>query len=215
MAANRENDRLWRISSNHWNDRGELIRQIEVKSDTKVESTIISFDKSVQPTTIFDFTKYSIAKLWQSPFDHSIVFASVDREIRGWNVHTGAEAFRWTSTEFGNIIEVLADGTILREGEDKSWTLWSWGLERRIGVLTHDGAINCVALHPSGDRIATGGDDGKVIVWHLHSAEPLLTLDHGRTPVVSLAFSSNGRNLVAADKLGNVRKWTSSDPEHE
>src|SRR4051812_14659843 len=29
----------------------------------------------------------------------------------------------------------------------------------------HDGAILCAAVHPSGDGIVTGGDDGRVI-WH-------------------------------------------------
>ena len=50
----------------------------------------------------------------------------------------------------------------------------------------HDGAILCAALHPSGDGIVTGGDDGRV-VWHRRGEAGLL------------ANSANGQWVDAID----------------
>ena len=50
----------------------------------------------------------------------------------------------------------------------------------------HDGAILCAAVHPSGDGIVTGGDDGRV-VWHRRGEAGLL------------ANSANGQWVDAID----------------
>lgn len=53
----------------------------------------------------------------------------------------------------------LGDGVVRFEGGEFS--------------AAHDGAVLCAAVHPSGDGIVTGGDDGRVI-WHRRGEAGLL-----------------------------------------
>ena len=45
--------------------------------------------------------------------------------------------------------------------------------EDRTRVEAHDGAVLCACVHPSGDGIVTGGDDGKV-VWTRRDEEAVV-----------------------------------------
>ena len=70
--------------------------------------------------------------------------------------------------------------------------------------IAHDGAILCACVHPSGEGIVTGGDDGRVI-WHRKSEAGLLATAKGWIDAIDasaesglIAFSS-GRTLSVID----------------
>lgn len=60
--------------------------------------------------------------------------------------------------------------------------------------IVHDGAILCAALHPSGEGVVTGGDDGRVI-WSRKDEAGVLATAKGQW-VDSIATSSE-TNLIA------------------
>ena len=70
----------------------------------------------------------------------------------------------------------------------------------------HDGAILCAAVHPSGDGIVTGGDDGRV-VWHRRGEAGLLaSAANGQwvdaidcAPDTGLIAFSAGKTLTVID----------------
>lgn len=64
---------------------------------------------------------------------------------------------------------------------------------RRIDV--HDGAILCAVLHPSGDGIVTGGDDGKVV--HVRRTEAPVTLATSRGQWIDAIDASAESGLIA------------------
>lgn len=69
----------------------------------------------------------------------------------------------------------------------------------------HDGAILCAAVHPSGEGVVTGGDDGKV-VWSREGEAVLLATAKGQwidsiaaSPASGLIAFSAGRTLSVID----------------
>ena len=59
----------------------------------------------------------------------------------------------------------------------------------------HDGAVLCAALHPSGEGVVTGGDDGRVIWSRKQEAGVLATSERGQW--VDSIDASMGTNLIA------------------
>jgi WD40 repeat protein len=73
-------------------------------------------------------------------------------------------------------------------------------------ILAHKGAVRAVAVSPSGDLLASAGDDGSIRLWEILSHKNLTTLTHG-SPVLSIAFSNNGRLLALGGKDGTIKVW--------
>src|SRR5690349_17815272 len=61
-------------------------------------------------------------------------------------------------------------------------------------IEAHDGAVLCAALHPSGDGIVTGGDDGRV-VWSKPSGAAEIAQIKGRW--IDCVAASKESGLIA------------------
>jgi WD40 repeat protein/serine/threonine protein kinase len=76
------------------------------------------------------------------------------------------------------------------------------------------GAVTCIALSPTGDRLATGGHEGVVRVWNTSdwSSTGIAVRVHeqGQTEVQSIAFSPDGTILASASSRGVLRLWDSA-----
>lgn len=78
--------------------------------------------------------------------------------------------------------------------------------------------INAVAFRPDGEWLALGGDDGTVRLWDVEYGEELTILDPQNDitqtrlgdvegPVLSIAFSPDGKRLASGGKGGLVWQW--------
>jgi WD40 repeat protein len=62
-----------------------------------------------------------------------------------------------------------------------------------------------VAFSPDGQRVLTGSNDGKVIVWDAASGESLLTLGRrGDRWIHAAAFSPDGLNIAIGSYEGKI-----------
>jgi len=77
---------------------------------------------------------------------------------------------------------------------------------RRAG---HENRVNVMAASSDGQRLATGGNDHKVIVWDAEKQSVLRTLDLG-VAVTKLVFNPQG-NWLAAGGSGKIIVWNVSD----
>jgi len=91
----------------------------------------------------------------------------------------------------GGAAFALGDGTVRFEGGEI--------------VQAHDGAALCAAVHPSGDGLVTGGDDGRV-VWSRASGAVELAVRSGKwidaldaSPASGLIAFAAGRELSVID----------------
>jgi len=91
----------------------------------------------------------------------------------------------------GRAVFALGDGSVRFEDGTK--------------VEAHDGAILCAALHPSGQGLLTGGDDGRLVWSHNHGAQEIAAVPAkwidavAASPESKLIAFSAGRELHIRD----------------
>ena len=78
-------------------------------------------------------------------------------------------------------------------------------------LLGHEAALNIADFSDDGKYLATGGDDGLVLLWKVDqiladNAEPVILNGH-RGKVVDLSFSEDGKWLVSASWDGAIGVW--------
>lgn len=72
-------------------------------------------------------------------------------------------------------------------------------------------AIRSVAFSPFGDSVASGGQDGTICLWNIHTGDARV-LHEGQRPVSSVTFSPNGVLLASASEgagsgEAGIRVW--------
>lgn len=102
-------------------------------------------------------------------------------EIRLWEVVTGNE--RLTIRCVGNGFSVAPNGRVLAAVDDKyRISLFATADGKELGVLgAHKDDVHAVSFSPDGRFVATGGEDGSIIVWNV------ATLASNSDPAVQLS----------------------------
>jgi len=104
----------------------------------------------------------------------------------------------------------LLDGSLVACGSDGGLKVLSPSLELVQTLVGHDGGVECVTVSPSGSHFASGGSDGKVMIWSEPGeggewARVQVLEDHTRG-IHAVCFSPNGKQLATGsfDKLINL-----------
>jgi len=71
----------------------------------------------------------------------------------------------------------------------------------------HTGPVAVVAYSPSGDRIASGGSDTRVLLWNTETGNESLRLAGHNREVTAFAFSADGRYLASGSQDKTIRLW--------
>jgi WD40 repeat protein/serine/threonine protein kinase len=99
---------------------------------------------------------------------------------------------------------------------DKEWRggAYLWNLDRPgtpQWLQGHDSLVCAIAFDPSGERIATGGKDGRLVLWQVDSGtEQWRAPAHGGD-IQDVAFSPEGTRLATAGRDGAFKLWDADD----
>lgn len=67
--------------------------------------------------------------------------------------------------------------------------------------------VATVAISPDGKQLATGGDDGKLILWDIEGAKAAATFGESAGPLLSVAYSADGARIAAGSTDGQIRVY--------
>ena len=129
--------------------------------------------------------------------------------------NTAQEAMQWHLPEDakarlgkGKIREIQysSDGAILVVATGIGIWLYDTTTYQEIGLLTaHTRTVECLAFSPDGNILASGGEDGTILLWHRNTgAQKVLT--KSTESVSNLTFSRDGKTL-ASGSGGTIRFW--------
>jgi WD40 repeat protein/serine/threonine protein kinase len=142
--------------------------------------------------------------------------AEAARDEAGYNLYVATLNLAQRDWESANVAHVrqLLDDWRPRQPGARDLRGWEWHYQDRLchsalRVLTgHEGEVRCVAFHPDGSLIATGGDDGTVRLWDTAGGEERHVF---RRPVgnraLCVAFSPDGSRLASGGDRGALLIW--------
>jgi len=143
--------------------------------------------------------------------NRQIVSGSRDNTIKLWNtlgqckytVHDECHS-EWVSCV--RFSPNTQNPIIVSAGWDKMIKVWNLtNCKLKTNHYGHTGYVNTVTVSPDGSLCASGGKDGKAMLWDLNEGKHLYTLDGGNI-INSLCFSPNRYWLCAATG-GSIKIW--------
>jgi WD40 repeat protein len=145
-----------------------------------------------------------------------LVTAGFDRTLRLWRGPEPRLVRSWRLTGNSAAVGIAPDASYVATGSADGVVrfrrhpgLRGPGTNAVQTFKAHAGRITAMALGPSG-LLASAGEDGSLKLWTLRPQRTVRALDGGQ--VQSLAFSRDGRRLIAGGKDGVIRVWPVTPP---
>ncbi len=97
--------------------------------------------------------------------------------------------------------------TVVTSGADGLVRLWRWQEEGPIRALPGTGLATFAAISPDGTQIASGDEDGVLVVFDAESGEVEWRIPAHRGPINDVEFDRTGRRMVTASGDFTARVW--------
>ena len=144
-----------------------------------------------------------------------IFAADEDGNVKVWDSRTGAElAVISGHTAALSAIGISTDGNHLATAShDYSVKLWDIS-SKKIGktpllTLAHSSSVFSVAFDPKDRILATGGQEGNVILWDIATGDEIRVLRGHADYVTAIAFKPDGTRIATSSWDGTAKVWDS------
>lgn len=173
-------------------------------------------------------TAYALAI---SPNGQTLVSGGSDKIIRVRSLYTG-KIFRTLKghTEGVKSLAISPSGqTLVSSSWDNTVKVWNLQNAGNYGpsvpqsktldngllytLVPHFEAVNCVAITPNGQTLATASEDRTIKLWNLATQKLLSTLSGHTDGVKSIAISPDGKILASASADSTIKLWDLSTGE--
>lgn len=166
---------------------------------------IWSVEPPVEPAVLRQTAAIRVAA-WNRTGD-LLATAAADGSVRVWPADGSRAAAGLAGS--GVAVESLVfspvdDRLLVGDRDGQAWLIGVDG--RRQPLVGHQGSVAAAAWSRSGDRVATGSDDGTVRVWRANGSGEPVVLGPGPEPVLALAWAPGDRRVIAAFSDG-VLSW--------
>ncbi|KAG8216435.1 WD40-repeat-containing domain protein [Butyriboletus roseoflavus] len=220
---------VWRVASwtnavVPWRKHSSSVRGVSFSPDSKQLATV-SDDRTVfiWNTSTGEVVagpleghKSSILSITFSPDASQLATGAEDGTIRVWNIVSGELVSSPLANLAGNPILALAwpgEKQLVTAAYNSVIFLNPiTGSLLYIHTSAHDSWVRSIAAYCEGGRIATGSEDGRVVLWDTVSTPRQLASVHaGANEVYAVAMSPDGCYLAGGYRDHNIRLWSLED----
>jgi WD40 repeat protein len=151
-----------------------------------------------------------VATAIYSPNANEIVTAGFDRRIYIWSAETFEMLCSLEGSRGGVSSSAFSpDSLYLVTTDGFSARLWNGNCNASIGMFRNSTAIDS-AFSPDANYVTTTHSDGTAKVWSLQTGDLIATLSGKGNPIVHVAYSPTGKNLLIADNRFSAYLWDTS-----
>lgn len=145
---------------------------------------------------------------------NTVVSCSTDQTVRVWDVVAGQQKFQLNGHQ-GAVHSVAMnpdESLAVSSGADGTLRLWDIVGGRQLKqLITFNATMYSVTIHPAGQIIAAAGADRKVHLVDLTTGAEIRTMTGHTDFVHSVAFSSDGSQLMSYGYAGQLKIWNTAD----
>ena len=150
---------------------------------------------------------YGLTKVAFASDGKTAVSASQDRSVRTWDLSNCSQlsAVQGKAYVGGPVAFSVERGVAASRGKDhRSVITWEIASGRELQrMVRHTGEVHAIALSPDSQRIISGGEDKRLVVWNFASGK----VEFERTlptEITAIAVSNSGSWVLAGGKDGAI-----------
>ncbi|KAF2144271.1 uncharacterized protein K452DRAFT_325474 [Aplosporella prunicola CBS 121167] len=143
------------------------------------------------------------------PWGDILVSGGCDRDVRVWNMATGASVHTLRGhTSTVRCLKMSDSKTAISGSRDT--TLRIWDIERGVCkhvLVGHQASVRCLEIH--GDLVVSGSYDTTARIWSISEGKCLRTLTGHFSQIYAIAF--DGKRIATGSLDTSVRIWDPND----
>ncbi|MEM9163697.1 MAG: WD40 repeat domain-containing protein, partial [Cyanobacteria bacterium P01_F01_bin.4] len=199
-------------------DKGTLVETLEGHKD---DIWSLAFSPRLREAEVSTSLEYasSVATNSLASFSHVLASASIDGDIRLWNIDSPVQPLPHENRVFD--VDFRPDGAVVASSGVNTIRLW-W---RRDGTLRshikYEEGTRVLTLdysNPNGNLLAAGGNNGHIQIWKpdmsthkpnqkLEQAHPVSNISSLDQGVADVQFSPNGQWLASGGSDSTLKLW--------